>query len=572
MSDVDELKRKLRQGWAALDPASADSAPGSASTLVSADSDDVSKLSSQLNAQMSYNTDLISQMRELETENMNAQRKQQEHHASLKHAKSIADALRVDLVEAKRAAERAKAVAARCADEANRAKVDAGIKAREADGLLKFAEEAKDEIQALRAELAATTHDAKASQRRLADLRDESARREDEERAVSAENRLGLDELGRELARVRASVGPLEAELAAARARSGDLDDAVRSKNVELKAQAEEMVVLKSKLEAANEIAQRVQQDEDRLLSELSAKDRALQRTEEQVAAARELSIATDNQLGEERDERAKLVRTLKEQESEIRELKSQLDTVMSDLENQMEARQADRDRGDDKARELTADLATIAEDARVRERALAEENSKREAEVLRQRKEWESRSEALQDENRRLNELLRTSKEQHDARLADFETERDAYATKIAESIERARALEEKAHEADGAVSSEVAALRERLVAAQADLGKRTQIHVDALGALENTVAKQAQECLALKIAHDGLSDELQVVRRLLREQSNRAGPALEEWYAESKQSMIELATRTKDAQNAADAARVAQGAAEGDPERGPS
>ena len=512
---------------------------------------------------MQYNNDLLKQLTDLEKRQDQAHREMQDKQSSLRQAVQMLDATRADAEDMKRKLAVAQEVAARATEEANRARVDAGIKAREADGLLRFAEEAKDEIASLKMEREDATRDLERVSHERDRLLQELQGRDDAENTRAAEHRADYEELSRGLAQAKARLGPLEAELKAERKRAEDLAEAVNRANAEARAAQEEAMEARSAMAQMQDQTRRAAQAEGQLKADIEERKRHAERTEGQVQAARELAQAAEQELEEARAMGSELSRVNRELEEEVRELKMQLEAVGTDLHSQTLARRQDRERLEARIGELQAEMQRVQDEARAREREIVADTSRREADTSKSRREWEDQHARLQEENRQLNELLQRQQREHVAKLEDFETAREQFEERIADAIGKQRQAEAAVSKRDAGTAQEMALLREKVVEAQQQLTQRTQIHVDTLSALENTVQQLAAECQRLQAAHDGLLDEVEVLRTAVSNHGDNTRP-IEEWHAETKRGLVRLADAVTQAKEDANLAREAQISAE--------
>ena len=164
-ADISSLRFRLEQGWQG-DAAAAQSA----SNLLDEGSE-LEKVTRQLTAQLAYNNELLRQLQELEEQQLASQKDAAEKKVALRQALGVSDAIRTDMLDLKRKLALAEQASRGAAEDSNRARVEAGIKAREVDGLLKFVEESKVEISSLRTEADDARRELDRAQREIKQLR-----------------------------------------------------------------------------------------------------------------------------------------------------------------------------------------------------------------------------------------------------------------------------------------------------------------------------------------------------------------------------------------------------------------
>jgi chromosome segregation ATPase len=576
---VSALKRKLNQNWNELGGATTNTnnnnnnPSSSSSTTITTPNDnliideegtDLDKVSRQLASQMGYNNELLQQIQDLETAQLAYQKDSAEKKIALRQAYGVCESLRSDMMDLKRKLTTMQETQDRALEEANRARVEAGIKAREAEACIKFVEEAKETISQLKNERDDAKRDAERAVRDQKQMREELGAMKNEEQVRAAERRADLDSAMRELAQMKSRIGPLEAELKAERARAAELVDAVRTCSEENQNLKTALVEARSQTSSYNDAVSSRARLEREFMEEAENKQKALQQAEAQVHSARELVNATENEL---RDMKKKYVQALnekKEAENDCEVLKQQLEAVGNDLHTQTLARKSDRERLEGKIHSLQSELESLNAETRAHERAMAEEAANREQDFVEQRRGLEDAKSKLQNENQRLNELLQGMQREHTIQREDFQKERDAYEERLADAIRRQRLAEAALNSRDAVTNEENAKLREKLVDAQQTLNQRTRLHVEALGALESTIHNLATECHRLQAAHDGMLDEITSLRSRIKEYDTAGRGMIEEWHAETRRAMASLAESLDQAVADERAAREAQFAAE--------
>jgi len=557
-ADISSLRFRLEQGW-----------QGEAAAVTAADNlndegSELEKVTRQLTSQLAYNNELLRQLQQLEEQQLASQKDAAEKKVALRQALGVNDSIRADLLDMKRKTALAQEQAARAAEEANRARVEAGIRQREVDGMQKFVEESKVEISALRAEADDARREVDRARREVAQLREELAARTDDEQVRNAERRADIDAAVRDAAQAKARVGPLEAELRAERARATELADALRERNEEFKQVADESDELRKHLAQVRDRIEHADQVEGELLRQVELKTKAVAMAEGQVQAARELVVATEQELRAEKKRANDAVASERELASELRDCKTQLEAVGNDLASQASIRRSERERFEARLQQVHQEAETSVAEARARERAMAEESARREQEVVDTRRASEDAKAKLQNENQRLNELLQGMQREHAASQGDFQAEREQYEARLVDAARRQRAAESALNSRDLSTQEEHARLRERLVEAQQQLSARTRVHVESLAALEGTMHKLTGECQRLQSAHDGLLDEVASLRAATRDFVDRGNGPLEEWHADTRRAMQTLAEAMDQATEEAASAREAQTQAE--------
>ncbi len=579
--DISSLKNKLQRGWAQLEGiGSASSKKGkgndeeitATSVLKAFDADgdgvlegsEIEKISKHLNSQMEYNNDLIRQLADMEKQQLYYHKEISEKQNALRQAISACEVAKADIGDLKYRLDSAHTAAARAIEEANNAKIEANVKGREIDGLKVFVEEAKQELNALGAERDDLVNDINEIKQEKENLHQELMKKEEEDAIREAEHKADLENLSREIAQMKSRLGPLEAELRAERNRSLQLANDLEERNAAIRDMDEAVAEARSIAVQAQDQALRATQAEEDLKAEIEQKNKKLQQAEQQVVAARELANATESDVADMRKKIADLTRANREFDDEAKDLKTQLEAVGNDLHTQTIARRQDREHLEGKLAEARDELNRALEDKRQNERQFVDDLSKKEAEMAKARKEADDALVRAQKESRQLGDMVQKLQNDQQAQLANFQDERDAYDSKIANAVEAQRQAEARVNQRDNKSAQEVNTLREQLLEAQQQLVQRTQIHVDTLGALETTLSQLASECQSLQTAHDSLMDETEALRSAIRDQSDEGATLIETWYSDSRKSLIELAESASQAKVDAVASRDAQFAAE--------
>uniref|UniRef100_A0A7S3PLA1 Uncharacterized protein n=1 Tax=Aplanochytrium stocchinoi TaxID=215587 RepID=A0A7S3PLA1_9STRA len=506
------------------------------------DPSEVENLASQLASQVSYSNDLIVQLSELEKRQLDTQRDVQQKQMALRQAMAVCDSVRADQNELKQKLVLAQQVAEKASAQAKRARVEAQVKAQEADALHRFSKEAQMEIEALRSEtleLRSKLDNYAKEKDSLRNNLDAFAKHEADRVNKHREN---FEQQSKELQTLKSKQKPLEFELEKATQHIKDLERELRDGNMGKESLKEELERARKRIQDLEETTRDINLREARFKSDLHNEQSRAQRTAQQVGVIQELADSRQKEIEKARKENAELKQSNLALQNEIRTLNGEIQELGADLLAQAQARAAEKEKFDVKARELQDDLSKLAEESRLRERQQTEEAANRSAEATEHRKHSEAQYSKLQDEYRQLNDVLQALQSDNATQAQEMENERVEAETKLRDAIERAREAEVKHSMLESDSKREAANLLGEIQRLQNELDERTSGYVQSTGGYQNAIQQLSLECQQL---HTAYNDAMEEINNLEADMNNVKGfdeSSIQEWHAETKRGMIAL------------------------------
>ena len=502
---------------------------------------EVSRLAEQLTKQVKYNNELLSTLSLREEALLQMQKDVQRKQGSLAQAMAVCDAKRAENAELKKKLAVAQEVAARASEEASRAKLDGGIKARESQALSRVIEDCKAEAAAERARADLLSEKIDALEAELAGAKRTVASYGDREAMRIAKHKESYEGVSRELGALRAAHMPLKAELQRAAAQIDELTGTVRSRERELLSSRANEAAARDRAEQLESAHSSSRLHETQMLTDLANARALAERCRADAEASGDKVKHLETTISVMQKEVQARVESSKAASEDVSILKNELEKVGSDLLQLAHEKAAEKAALESRISELQTSLKDIVEGARAREHEHAEalrENSKR-ADAARH--EADAKYATLQEECRELNEMLQKKQSRETSSIESFQAERDAYEARVAAAIAKQQRAEEDLANAGAASKVQATRLVQEVQDLRMKVTDRAAHHVQVLGALQSTIHQLRNECRAKTEVIADLGTEMQ---RLLVKADSAAGndSSLEEWHSDVQAAFVTL------------------------------
>eukprot|EP00514_Thraustochytrium_sp_LLF1b_P009461 CAMPEP_0184555222 /NCGR_PEP_ID=MMETSP0199_2-20130426/37037_1 /TAXON_ID=1112570 /ORGANISM="Thraustochytrium sp., Strain LLF1b" /LENGTH=897 /DNA_ID=CAMNT_0026951493 /DNA_START=364 /DNA_END=3054 /DNA_ORIENTATION=+ len=504
--------------------------------------DTAESLAVQLSAQVSYTNDLLQQLQEQEQQQLNAQRDVQSKQQALRQAMAVCDSVRADQAELRKKHAMAQELANRAAADAKRWKVECDVRAKEVEGLEKFAAEARGEIEQLRSADERKT-------RRIAELEADRAKLSDqleryaiEEEQRMAKHRESFELLSRELAELKAAHSPLKNEVIVLRARNEELERSFKQRDADIRRYQEDIDRAKRRVTQLEESERHMHLLEAQFKSDLHNEQSKAQRTQQQVEAAQAIASAREQELENARMEANELKQSTRALQDENRSLRGEIETLGNDLLGQSQALSVEKERWEGRTRELQEELSRVVAESRERERGAAENLRMKMAEFSEQRRSLESQNERVQSEYRQLHDLLQRTQNEKESQSRQLEIAREELESRVTSTQDRARSIEEESSRKEAEYKRDSALLLAEIQRLQSESLTSTSNEMESFGMLHSTIQELAAECIEQQELYAQAMQEIDNLRADVANHKRNGAVALQDWHTDTKRALADL------------------------------